>query len=149
MKTDNREARRRLRALDRRQRKQIAKVQSDKSLVNRRIVVNISTVVEAMADPRIQHGVADMLRLAMGKATGETEGKRECFVCCRPWAPDRPPLGCASMEILGTNNALLVFICHDCFAGGADQAFQAALQRDLGCRPEGTRIIHATAHRAM
>jgi len=141
--SDNREARRRLRALDRRARRQITKAAG--ALTNQRILVNISTVIEATTDQRIMHGVFEMLLLAMGTATGETQGKRQCFVSCQPWGTDRWPVGVATMEVLGANRALVTLICGECFAGGADQAFQAAMQRDLGCRPEEMQIVHQPA----
>src|SRR5262245_14722801 len=98
--TDNRAARRRLRALDRRTQRQITEMAP--TLTNQKILVDIRTVIEGMRDPRMGAGVVEMLCLAWGTAQGAIDGTRQCFVCCRPWVMERPPVGVASMELLGS-----------------------------------------------
>jgi hypothetical protein len=127
---------------DRRLRRAIAK--RARSLANQRVIVNVCSLAEALVDPRIGHGVGELLALSAGTAMGATQ-ERQCFVCCRPWAPAVAPLGVIVMEIIGSHDALLSLICQGCFTGGADQRVLTALQRDLGCPPESVRLIHDPA----
>jgi hypothetical protein len=119
-----------IRALDRRARREVSKRAS--SLADRRIMVSVHFLLEALADPRIGRGVAELLALSHASSEGETKSKRECFVCCRPWTPTLAPLGAMVAEIIGAKDALVSLICSQCFTGRSDPALLAALRRDLG-----------------
>jgi hypothetical protein len=56
------------------------------ALSNKRIIVNVRRAFEALLDPRIARYLGELLALSAPTAMGTIPGKRECFVCCRPWA---------------------------------------------------------------
>jgi hypothetical protein len=106
-------------------------------LVGKRVIVTVPHMLCALTDRRIGRGIAQLLTLAHGTATGKTKDQR-CFICCRRWTENRGPVGVMVMEIIGAEEALLIrLVCGGCFTGNdADPAVRAALQRDLGVTPE-------------
>jgi hypothetical protein len=135
-----------LQARDRRARRALTKKVGDGSLANKRIIVGVCSVFEAMLDPHIMLSVGELLALSAAAAVGASSvRRRECFVCCRSWAPTIVPAGVVVMEIIGMNDTMLALICQDCFTDGVNQAVIAALQRDLGAPREPVRFIHDAA----
>jgi hypothetical protein len=119
-----------LQTRDRRARRRLAK--NTGSLVGKRVIVSTRLLLDALFDPQIGRGTAELLALSHGTAMGTTKGKRECFVCCRAWAPTLAPIGVMVTKVVGTEQGLLSLICLHCFTGKADAALLAALQRDFG-----------------
>jgi hypothetical protein len=63
----------------------------------------------------------------------QTDGERQYFVCCRPWAPTIVPLAVLA-ETIGTDEALLNLICSQCFSSAWTQPLIEALRCDFGFR---------------
>jgi hypothetical protein len=129
-----------LKVRDRRARDELA--QHARSLAGKRVSVMAYPIFTALFDERIGHSVCDLLALSVGSAIGGTDRKRQCFVCCDPWAPDVAPVGAIFLEVVGEDEGLLSLICHRCWSGGADDGVLKALERDLGCKRETVRTIH-------
>ena len=127
-----------LRARDRRARRELSERVS--SLSGRRSIISVSSLFDALIDPSISHGVYELLALSAASAVGQTNGRRECFVCCRPWAPTFAPVGVMTAEMIGAAEALVSLICGHCF--GDQSALFAALRRDLGIDLSTARVVH-------
>jgi hypothetical protein len=117
---------------DRRAKRELAR-----SLIGKRVIVTVPHMICALTDRRIGRGIARLLTLAHGTATGKTKDQR-CFICRRRWREDLGPVGVMVMEVIGAEEALLIrLVCGGCFTGNdADPAVRAALRRDLGITPE-------------
>jgi hypothetical protein len=140
----SRGSRDRLRAHDRRECAIVEKFVS--SFGGKRIIVTTRLILDSLCDPVIGRKVAESLALAAGTASGDIETKRQCFVCCQPWAAERAPIGMMKAEIVGMRprHALLTFICNWCWASTEDIAEGVAkgLERDLGCKRDTVQFIH-------
>jgi hypothetical protein len=66
-----------------------------------RSIVSVQLVREALTDPRIGEGVAELLALSFASSAGQTEDKRQCSMCCRPWVSTIAPVGVAVAETTG------------------------------------------------
>ena len=101
-----------------------------------RAIVSVQLVRDALMDPHIGRGVYELVELAFASLVGQTDDERQCFVCCRPWAPTIEPIAVVVAETIGAHDALVSLICSQCFTGDWTQPLLAALQRDLGFRLE-------------
>jgi hypothetical protein len=112
----------------------------------KRIMVWTYSVIEGLCDvePALQSTVVEAVALAAATASGGIETRRQCFVCCQPWAADRAPIGVMTAEIVGVRprQALLSLICNWCWSGGADERVIKALERDLECKRDTAQFIH-------
>ncbi len=108
-------------------------------------LVDLRLLPDALADPRLAHGVAELLLVSYRAAMGRGE-RRECFGCCKPWSPKRSIAAIVTVEEVGGENALMAGLCHACASQGRTAVHRqvlAALQRDLGVPPGATRAVHA------
>lgn len=119
-----------------------------KSARAKRIIVLTRLILDALCDPDpvIRRKVTESLALAAGTVNGDIETKRQCFICCQPWAADRAPIGFMTAEIIGVRprQALITLICNWCWTSTEDIAEGVAkgLERDLGCKRETAQFIH-------
>jgi hypothetical protein len=101
-----------------------------------RSIISLQLLHDALTDPRIREGVAELLVHSYASSMGHTEDKRQCFVCCRPWAPTIAPVAVVAAGTIGADEALVSLIYGQCFTGDWTQPLIEALERDLGFQVE-------------
>lgn len=107
---------------------------------NTSVVVSVGFALDLLFDPRIGRGVAELMAVCFGAATGKNKNRRECFGCLQPWSLNRAVVGIVLVEFLdGSNEALLCGLCQDCH--GRDAVVIDACKRDLT-----TEVQHIHRH---
>lgn len=100
---------------------------------NPRMIVHVWSLFDALEDPRIVHGVIEMMTLSLFAAI-EDAPDRQCFGCSQPWTMKRSLVGILLVEHLDPKQpsdlGLLAGLCPECF--GNSERILAGLQRDIG-----------------
>ena len=111
-----------------------------------RILVETMSMPNALASPTWGTGALELLAMAFKSAMGNQN--RQCFICCQPWTPERPPVAFVSVSLLDIKSVMGAGLCADCAAldGGMAQRIVDAARRDFGIEDCAVRELAQPGH---